>query len=185
MIKPRFKQADITKHIASRLAVMEKEILTRLHVLGLQCVQMARGYGNNDPSAFPIKYGSSPNPKPLRQRLISARDREKNPAVKPPKFGDFLDQTSNLRQSISYFIIKDGKVIDGDLGDKGVTVAHNIAQQRARNVQKGYGLVVVAGQDYAEYVEANGYDVISSAEQFAKKQMPQLLAAMKKRIKSI
>jgi hypothetical protein len=185
MIKPRFKQADITKHIASRLAIVEKEILTRLHVLGLQCVQMARGQGNNDPSAFPIKYGSAPNPKPLRQRLITARDRERNANVKPPKFGDFLDQTTNLRNSISYFIIKDGKVVDGDLGDQGTSIAHKIAQQRARNVRKGYGLVVVAGQDYAEYVEARGYDVISSAEMFAKKQMPQLIAKLKKRAQTI
>jgi hypothetical protein len=182
MLKPNFKRADIQKHIEKRMMAIEQEIIRRLHALGIQCVNMSRGEGNNSPQAFPVSYGKGTK-KPLRQRLINATDKKRNPSVTAPAFGDFLDYSSNLRNSISYFIIKDGRVVDGDLGSQGAALSNQIATERARGMRKGYGLVVVAGQEYAEFVESQGFDVISSAELFAKNEMPKLIAKMKAAVK--
>jgi len=178
MIRPKFKVADVRKHVDKRMMTIEQEIIKRLHYLGLQCVNMSRGDGDNNPAAFPVKYGSGTK-QPLKQRRITKRDLERNPSVSAPAFGDFLDYSGNLRASISYFIVKDGEVVDGNLGAEGATLARTIANDRARGMRKGYGLVVVAGQDYAEFVESKGYDVISSAEMFAQSEMPKLIAKMK------
>ena len=38
-----------------------------------------------------------------------------------------------------------------------------------------YALVVVAGMNYAAYVEAKGYNVLSSAEHLAERELPRML----------
>lgn len=182
MLKPKFKQADIKKHILSRMQVIENEIIRRLHILGTECVNMSRSDDHNNPAAFPVSYGSGKKSE-LKQRRITQRDKDRNPGVTAPAFGDFLDYTNNLRSSISYFIIKDGNIVGSNLGSEGQSTARGIANNRARSARKGYGLVVVAGQDYAEFVESNGFDVISSAELFAKSEMPKLIAKMKAAVK--
>ncbi|MGV4578106.1 hypothetical protein ACQ1R5_10635 [Ornithobacterium rhinotracheale] len=40
---------------------------------------------------------------------------------------------------------------------------------------RGYVLVVVAGMNYALYVESKGYNVLSTAEQLAEREVPRLL----------
>ncbi len=81
----------------------------------------------------------------------------------------YLDDTGNLRSSIGYIILLNGKVIDisfkkqsgssdGDLGKlQGMTVASEIASQ----YPTGYALIGVAGMEYAASVEAHGFDVIT------------------------
>ncbi|MDQ6482334.1 hypothetical protein [Dyadobacter sp. LHD-138] len=181
-IKPSFKKSDIDAHIKKKLVEIDRKIIARLRVLGEMCVNRSRSEGGNDPSAFPITYGNSKNKKPLSQRVITRRDTDKNPGVKAPAFGDFLSQTGNAKNSISYFILRDGAIVDQNLGSEETSTALNIAKQRAKNVRRGYALVVVAGVQYAEYLEAMGYDVISSAEVFAKKEMSKIMTKLNSKL---
>ena len=85
--------------------------------------------------------------------------------------GTYQDQTGNLRSSIGYAVIWDGrvvqrdcidKVLQGDLGtSEGNAFLTKCIKERKR---KGIVLIVTAGMNYAEYVEAKGYNVLSSAE---------------------
>lgn len=87
----------------------------------------------------------------------------------------WYDHTGNLRSSIGYAVIEDGKKIiesafkqvgAGALGPvEGRKMIDELAVQYART----YALVVVAGMEYAEFVEAmKGKDVLSSTKIWAK-----------------
>jgi hypothetical protein len=84
----------------------------------------------------------------------------------PPDIG-FSDQTGNLRGSIGYVLFQDGKEINsffsgaGEGVKTGKSLADRIAQSNA-----GEGVIIgvlVAGMNYAVYVEAMGRDVLTSA----------------------
>ena len=125
------------------------------------------------------------------------------------KSGKYTDRTGNLRSSIGYAILEDGKVISksafekvrgqgendqlvnfntkqgksvrywtkGQSGDgtEGSKTGQELINQLASKYSKGLVLVIVAGMDYAAYVEAKGYNVLNSAETLAKKLVPQML----------
>lgn len=85
--------------------------------------------------------------------------------------GNYTDQTGNLRSSIGYAVVMDGKVVQRDCidkvkqGDKGVSEGDDYLSKRIKKARKkGIVLIVTAGMNYAEYVEAKGYNVLSSAE---------------------
>ena len=102
--------------------------------------------------------------------------------------GSYQDQTGNLRSSIGYIVLKDGKPIEkggfaptergtkkGKDGQKeGEVFINKVISQYPR----GFVLVVVAGMKYASYVEARNYNVLSSAELLAEKEVPKLLKAL-------
>jgi hypothetical protein len=80
----------------------------------------------------------------------------------------YLDQTGNLRSSIGYVIAKDGKILRRNydqVGDanEGVTKGMNLADEAAAEHPNGIVLIVTAGMQYALYVEAMGYDVLSGS----------------------
>lgn len=81
--------------------------------------------------------------------------------------GDYTDRTANLRSSIGYFVLKDGEVLYENL--MGTGEGENAARQALADVsdKSGYMLVGVAGMDYAGYVEARGYNVITSQADIA------------------
>ena len=94
------------------------------------------------------------------QCIIEARDS-----------GDYTDQTGNLRSSIGYAVVWDGKVVQRDCidkvkqGDKGVSEGDDyLSKCIKKSRRKGIVLIVTAGMNYAEYVEAKGYNVLTSAE---------------------
>lgn len=84
---------------------------------------------------------------------------------------DYTDRTGNLRSSVGYAILDDGELVqeptvvsiakDGKDGEKR-------AKEYIGKLQKEYNdglvLIVVAGMDYAAYVQAKGYDVLVSAK---------------------
>jgi len=104
------------------------------------------------------------------------------------EYGSYQDQTGNLRSSIGYIVLKDGKPIEkggfaptergtkkGKDGQKeGEVFINKVISQ----YPKGFVLVVVAGMKYASYVEARNYNVLSSAELLAEKEVPKLLKAL-------
>lgn len=98
----------------------------------------------------------------------------------PPERG-FHDQTGNLRSSIGYVVVKDGKPVNVSFGavkggHEGVNEGQRLALQVGSRQTDGYALVVVAGMNYAVHVESKGRDVLTSAEKYAEKQIAKELA---------
>lgn len=101
----------------------------------------------------------------------------------------YKDQTGNLRSSTGFVLIKDGVIITQSgfeskagkkgSGEKGSGVGESFAKELISSDGTGYVLIVVAGMNYAAYVEASGRDVLTSAEQLAIKEMPKILRKLK------
>lgn len=93
----------------------------------------------------------------------------------------YKDQTGNLRSSIGYVILRDGNVItragfdEVKNGGKGSKSGRNYINELIKENSSGIVLIVVAGMKYASYLEATGRDVISSADQLARTQLPGML----------
>ncbi len=102
-------------------------------------------------------------PRRGRSRKVSEAD--------TPERG-FHDQTGNLRSSIGYVVVKDGKPVNVSFGavkggHAGVNEGQRLALQVGSRQTDGYALVVVAGMNYAVHVESKGRDVLTSAEKYA------------------
>lgn len=98
----------------------------------------------------------------------------------PPTIG-FMDQTGALRSSMGYTVFKDGVPIHDNFeqvkeGAEGLIAGKLLAQKIGEKYKgKGLVLVVVAGMNYALYVEAKGRDVLSSAELLAQQVLPRMV----------
>ena len=79
--------------------------------------------------------------------------------------GNYTDRTGNLRSSIGYIILKDGVTVDKNFEGKakGKSKAKSVSSEVASQYPKGLVLIGVAGMEYAAYVEAKGFDVITSS----------------------
>lgn len=101
--------------------------------------------------------------------------------------GTYKDQTGNLRSSIGYAIVNDGRIVSDGLnnqfqqfkdGAQGVDEAKKYLQEVGTRF-RGIALVVVAGMKYAYYVEKiHNRVVLSSAELLADQLVPQLLTQL-------
>lgn len=91
--------------------------------------------------------------------------------------GNYRDRTGNLRSSVGYVIVDDGKVIttagfeSSEGGRQGSTFARRLVAQ----FPKGIVLIVVAGMNYASYVAARGYNVLDSSELQAERLIPKFM----------
>lgn len=105
----------------------------------------------------------------LGERLVKYAREDKSAAR------HFTDRTGNLRNSIGYVVVQGGQIVKslfdgntpategyekGNGNAIGLSYATKIAIELPAN--KTY-LVWVAGMEYASYVEANGYDVITGS----------------------
>lgn len=93
---------------------------------------------------------------------------------------NYVDRTGNLTNSIGYVVVHNKKAISfggfnhtGNGSDSGMKVAMKMAGETLSS----FSLIVVAGMNYAAYVEAKGYNVILPAELKSKSDFP---AAMKR-----
>lgn len=87
----------------------------------------------------------------------------------------YQDQTGNLRNSIGFVVYQDGKLkfsnfvntatpqVNTDVPLDGTERGMELANEVASQFPDGIVSVVVAGMDYAYFVEKNGYDVITGA----------------------
>lgn len=126
------------------------------------------------------------------RQLIESLTRVGEEAVKlakmiPPGRG-FKDRTGNLRSSIGYVVLVDGKPVNVAFaavkgGHAGVNEGQRLALQVGSKTE-GYALVVVAGMNYAVHVESKGRDVLTSAEKFAEKEVAKHLADLVTNIKN-
>ena len=92
----------------------------------------------------------------------------------------YTDQTGNLTNSIGYAVVHEKKIVYyGGSNQPGIGAdeALKTALKVAHEMTATYSLIIVAGMNYAAYVEAKGYNVILPAELRAKTEFP---AAMNK-----
>ena len=95
--------------------------------------------------------------------------------------GSYMDQTGNLRSSIGYVVVNNGKIVGMKVceqvkdGTEGKGKAESYMTRLASEHSTGICLIVVAGMNYAVYVEGRGKNVLSSAELLAERMVPQML----------
>lgn len=91
----------------------------------------------------------------------------------------YKDQTGNLKSSVGYVVLLDGKVLSGaefdsnEGGENGSYILESIMSKPF--VSTGVALIVVAGMNYAAAVEARNFNVLTSAELLAEQLVPQLM----------
>ena len=113
--------------------------------------------------------------------IIEAKDR--------PQELSWFDQSGNLRSSIGYVIVHNGKIIKYSTfnqvkqGTDGIKEGKELVTEIAKQYVSGYALIVVAGMNYAELVEAmDNKNVLASAELFARKELPKMMMKLKTQI---
>ena len=95
--------------------------------------------------------------------------------------GSYHDQTGNLRSSIGYVVVDDGRIVSTGLNtdvkaEDGRKRAENYLKELAAKSESGkISLIVCAGMNYAAHVEANGYNVLTSAELLAEQLVPSMM----------
>lgn len=104
--------------------------------------------------------------------------------------GDYTDQTGNLRSSTGYVVVARGQIVHRsssaggkDEGGVGKSTGKALAERLAAQIESGYALIVVAGMNYALYVEArHSKNVLDSAERLAQRELPRMLDELKRKI---
>lgn len=88
----------------------------------------------------------------------------------------YTDQTGNLRSSTGYCILYNGSVVHQGgfeavkpTATKGPASGRKLMNRLISQNPAGIVLIVVAGMDYAAYVEAKGLNVLDTSEIMAKK----------------
>ena len=104
----------------------------------------------------------------------------------------YMMQTGALLSSTGYEVFVDGVAIhsqfdaasgaESNAAETGIKSGQSIAETIGQGT-KGIALVVVAGMNYAAYVEAKGYNVLSSAEHLAERELPRMLEKLISTIK--
>lgn len=105
---------------------------------------------------------------------------------------NWIDRTGNLRSSIGFAVLETGKVKvqsafeQFSTGTEGVAAGKEYINDLAAQYANTYALVVVAGMDYAEYVERmESKDVLASTKIWAEQKVDSYIsraiqAALKK-----
>jgi hypothetical protein len=76
--------------------------------------------------------------------------------IQSHNMGTYNDRTTNLRNSIGYFIFENGTLIESNN-----ELESNLEQVQPLVNNTGIQLIGIAGMNYASFVEAKGYNVIS------------------------
>lgn len=96
---------------------------------------------------------------------------------------NFKDRTGNLRASIGYIILKNGKRVESDFrSGTGGTTAQAIAAKVGAQFPKGFALIVVAGMDYAAAVESKNYDVLTASSLVAESMLKTAMETLTEKI---
>lgn len=153
----KVSQQEINNFLKLELEAMDQAIIRTLSYCGEQCRNIAV---------------SRPSP-------------PKEMAGKPHK-PNYIDWSTNLRSSIGYVIVQDGRIrvrtgfeaVSAE-GERGSKAGLSFAEKIAKGFPKGYCLIVVAGMEYATYVHNKGYDVLDSAELEAERIVPGLMKQLR------
>lgn len=84
----------------------------------------------------------------------------------------YTDRTGNLTNSISYAIVRKKEILyyNEVQREEANAAALKVAMKMAESLSDAYSLIVVAGMNYAAFVESRGYNVILPAELKAKQE---------------
>ena len=110
---------------------------------------------------------------------------------KTKAIGGFDDDSGNLWSSIGFILMYDGEVLHEDFKESnqgsdratGVEVGRKMAGDIAKENPEGWAIVIVAGMNYASWVEAKGYDVISGSTLIPEARLAQVLKNIEKAFK--
>lgn len=97
---------------------------------------------------------------------------------------NYTDRTGNLTNSIAYAVVKEGKIVSyggENQPGEGADAALKVATDYAASVPNTFSLIVVAGMNYAAFVEAKGYNVILPAELKARTDFPKVIAQLQEK----
>lgn len=84
----------------------------------------------------------------------------------------YTDRTGSLTNSISYAIVRHKEILyyNEVQREEANAAALKVAMKMAESLSDAYSLIVVAGMNYAAFVESRGYNVILPAELKAKQE---------------
>lgn len=165
-IKKLFTKKMVDAYMDMRMQQLEAVILDQLQQIGEAFVYRARSLKpkwtykamRKNFNRFKTKGKMSAG-----QQMVS---RNGKTYIRTPAGGtSYADWTRNLRGSIGYAILKDGKIIQGNysssqLGKRNAKqTVHRIVTEVG--ISRGLALICVAGMEYAAAVESKDYDVIS------------------------
>lgn len=101
----------------------------------------------------------------------------------------WFNQTGNLRSSVGYVVVAHGRIVKSSdfgtvlQGSEGSRAGKSLAKELAKKYSSDYALIVVAGMNYAELIEAmDSKVVLASAELFARRELPNMMSKLKKQI---
>ncbi len=97
---------------------------------------------------------------------------------------DWTDRTGNLRSSIGYSVVAENGSVEKEAGfngsPEGSSEGKKVVQRAKNKAQKGQlTLILVAGMNYATYVERKGRDVLAGAKLKAENVLDDLLRKVK------
>lgn len=90
----------------------------------------------------------------------------------------YTDRTGNLTNSIGYAVVKKNEIVffaGPESSGESEDAALQAAMKMAQSLQHDYSLLIVAGMNYAAYVEAKGYSVILPAELKCMTEFPKVM----------
>lgn len=169
--KPQFTEDDVKSQIDAEMQKFYRQILNILSYTGYQFVKNARS-----------KAPSVGWHKDAPDLLVAAK--LAGASLSLSQAGSFNDQTGNLRSSIGFIILQNGQIIKSHFpitlgGADGVAAGEAVASELRLEYPSGFVLVLVAGMEYASFVEAKGYDVISGSAITAKSQLAKYLKRLR------
>lgn len=134
---------EITRDTLRQFQAIEDGIINRLDITGAEFMQQAKDDLKIDRGAFPaVRKGKKGDP--------------------PTGPGEYLDDTTNLRNSIGYYVLRDGVIVRGRVEGPSEATSASMTLLQSIPPVKGYQLVGLAGMDYASYLESKGFNVITS-----------------------
>lgn len=105
-----------------------------------------------------------------------------------PEEVSWKDDSSNLRSSIGYTLLRNQEHIrtyNFQGKEKGIKEGRREAEELAKKHKSGYKLIVVAGMDYASYVESiETKDVLASTYLFAHRTAPKYMQNVINKLKA-
>lgn len=155
-LQPQYSPADLDRYIAEQIERRKRMMIRDLAYIGEMAVSHARNLPSPSAASFPTY-----------------------PKI-PPHQPNYIDWTSNLRSSIGYVIMAEGRQAGKGgfqavgAGSDGASRGEQTALKAAAGFPGKIVLIVAAGMHYAAYVADKGYDVLDSAELIARKLIRQL-----------
>jgi hypothetical protein len=109
----------------------------------------------------------------FQQKIVSALTYVGESCVREARMnGSYRNITGNLRGSIGYAVLRDGRIVSRVDSNE---YARNFLNELAGGAPPGIVLIVCAGMEYALHVEARGKNVLTSAEMLAAQLVPQIM----------